>query len=249
MNRLSKIKINKKRKRIRFSRFLILIILLSLIIFIAYKIITLLFNQNFIYTFSENQLNSNTNKEIYSIKIDGYTTTFSTESEYSKTYKEFKQNQNTPWANKPYWGGTMSLNGCGITSISIIASGYNIDITPDDLREKYYPHLDTEDMYIALNDLGIKCEDFWFSSIYLNEEYILDWLKTDRPILICVDNTKENVWTTSSHYMVLLSCNEQKQVYLSNPNGIGGTENESGWYDIDKILPYTAKALFIESYI
>ena len=86
----------------------------------------------------------------------------------------------------------MSLNGCGITSISIIASGYGIDITPEDLRNKYYPHLETENMYIALNDLGIKCSDFWFTPIYLNKEYILEWLKSDRPVLICVDNTLKN---------------------------------------------------------
>lgn len=248
MNRLSKNKKNKKRKKIRILRLLILLILLAIIIFVGYKTVTLLFNSNLINIFKNSQF-SNVNEIKHTNEIDGYTTTFSTTSEYPKIYKEFKQDQNTPWANEPYWGGTMSLNGCGITSIAIIASGYNLDITPDDLRKKYYPHLETEDMYIALNELGIKCEDFWFTTIYLNKKYILEWLQTDRPILICVDNTKKNIWTAASHYMVLLACNEDGLVYLSNPNGVDGTDTASGWYEIDEILPFTAKALFIEDYI
>ena len=247
MNRLSNIKnkSQKNKKKIKLSRlFTLLGIILT--IFIILLIIIQLIKINF---FTNNTISKENIKEItYDIKKDGYTTTFSTTEKTTKTYKEYKQNQNTPWANKPYWGGTMSLNGCGITSIAIIASGYNINITPEDLRTKYYPHLNAEEMYIALNDLGLICEDFWFTSIYLNEDYILEWLKTNRPILICVDNSKENIWTKASHYMVLLACNENNQVYLSNPNGIENTSNESGWYNINEILPYTTKALFIENY-
>ena len=247
MNRLSNIKNKtpKTKKKIKLSRLFTLLFIMLLICIIIFLIIFFIKNNFF--------KNNNTQETIaqdvkYNIKIDGYTSTFSTNEENTKIYKEFKQDQNTPWANKPYWGGTMSLNGCGITSIAIIASGYNINITPEDLRTKYYPHLNAEEMYIALNDLGLICEDFWFTSIYLNEDYILEWLKTNRPILICVDNSKENIWTKASHYMVLLACNENNQVYLSNPNGIENTSNESGWYNINEILPYTTKALFIENY-
>ena len=242
MNRLSNIKIDKKRRKIRINRLLILLTLLALIILVSYKTISLLFTN----TRPNKTLYASTNEITYSTEKDGFSTIFTTDSEYKKTYKEFKQDQNTPWANNPYWGGTMSLNGCGITAMSIIASGYGLDITPENLREKYYPHLEAENMYIALNDLGIKCSDFWFSPIYLNEEYILNWLKTDRPILICVDNTKENRWTEASHYMVLLACNRNGLVYLSNPNGRDGTNTSSGWYKLDDILPYIAKALFVE---
>ena len=57
---------------------------------------------------------------------DGYFTTFTTVNNHKKTYKE-------------YWGDTMAENGCGITVMSIILSGYGKDYTPEDLREKYYP--------------------------------------------------------------------------------------------------------------
>ena len=247
MNRLSNIKNKspKTKKKIKLSRLftlLLIILLICIIIFLSILFIknTFLKNTSTQYTIAQNIK--------YDIETDGYSTTFTTKEENPKTYKEFKQDQNAPWANKPYWGGTMSLNGCGITSMAIIASGYNIDITPEDLRTEYYPHLEAEEMYIVLNNFGLKCEDFWFTSIYLNEEYFLEWLHSNRPILICVDNSQKNIWTEASHYMVLLACNENNQVYLSNPNGIDNTENASGWYNLDEILPYTTKALFIENY-
>lgn len=180
---------------------------------------------------------------------DGYTTIFnSLHSEYDKKYKEYKQNTDSSWSQNSYWGGTMSENGCGITSIAIIASGYNLEITPEDLREEYYPHLESEDMAYAIQDLGIECTDFYFHDTYISKKYITDWLKTGRPVLICVDNSKENVWTTASHYMVLLDVNSNGEIYISNPNGKDKTEKASGWYKSNQIIPYIVKALFIESY-
>ena len=72
-------------------------------------------------------------------------------------------------------------------------------------------------------------------------------LKKDLPILVCVwSNLGNNRWTTESHYMVLLACDTSNMVYVSNPNGLPDTYKASGWYDINEITPYLAKALFIE---
>lgn len=51
---------------------------------------------------------------------DGYFTTFTTTN--GKTYKEYKQNGNSSWSERYYWGGTMAQNGCGITCIATLAS-------------------------------------------------------------------------------------------------------------------------------
>lgn len=179
---------------------------------------------------------------------DGYTTTYtSLNFDKPKTYTEYKQNDGT-WQYKSYWGGTMEENGCGITSLSIIASAYGSKMTPDDLREEYYPHLDATEMSKALNDMGIKCTDFYFHDTYISKKYITDWLKTNRPVLVCVDNTTENKWTAASHYMVLLDVDDNGMIYISNPNGRDGENNASGWYKANEIIPYIVKALFIESY-
>ena len=159
---------------------------------------------------------------------DGYTTIFTTlNDKHKKTYKEFKQNNNASWSENSYWGGTMSENGCGITSLAIVASGYGFEITPEDLRKKYYPHLDGDEMKSALKKLGFKCTDFYFHESYLNKRYITDWLRTNRPIIICVGNDIENNWTNSSHYMVLLDIDDKGLIYVSNPNGLDGEDNSS----------------------
>lgn len=180
---------------------------------------------------------------------DGYTATFTADNgKNQKTYKEYKQNGTSSWSQRAYWGGTMEENGCGITSLSIIASGYGLDITPEDLRQKYYPHLDGDKIPQVLKSLGIRSTEFCFYDKYISRSYIRTWLKTNRPVLICVDNKKDNVWTKASHYMVLLATNDDGMIYVSNPNGLDKEENASGWYDASEIIPHIVKALFVETY-
>lgn len=144
----------------------------------------------------------------------------------------------------------MSDNGCGITALSIILSGYKKDYTPESLREKYYPFLSSEKISKELyNTFRIKNSDFYYDSVHLSNNYIIEHLKTNRPVLICVWNKPtENRFTTTSHYMVLLATDSNDMVYLSNPNGLENDSKSSGWYDINEITPYLAKALYIESY-
>lgn len=159
---------------------------------------------------------------------DGYNTTFTTlNQKHQKTYKEYKQNSDSSWSEKSYWGGTMRENGCGITAMAIVASGYGKNITPEDLRQEYYPHLEGDQMSKALKKMGFKCTDFYYHTSYLNKKYMADWLRTNRPIIICVGSEKENEWTEKTHYMVLLDINENGLVYVSNPNGLEGENKAS----------------------
>ncbi len=138
---------------------------------------------------------------------DGYFSTFTTEEKNKKVYKEYKQNGYSSWSNLEYWGGTMTDNGCGITAIATILSGYNKNYTPGELRKKYYPVLDNETISKELSStFGITNSDFFYDSEHLSNTYIEKHLKSNRPILICVWNKPtNNRWTTSSHYMVLLA--------------------------------------------
>lgn len=181
---------------------------------------------------------------------DGYFTTFTTEEKNKKIYKEYKQNGNASWSDKSYWNGTMAENGCGITAIATILSGYGKKVTPENLRLKYYPVLDNNHISKELLDTyGIKNSDFFYDSVHLSDKAILEHLKTNRPILICVWNKPtNNRWTTASHYMALLATDGSGMVYISNPNGLENTSKSSGWYDINEVTPYLAKALYIESY-
>ena len=151
---------------------------------------------------------------------DGYFTTFTTVEDNKKTYKEYKQNGNSSWSDKEYWGGNMAENGCGIAVMSIILSGYNKNFTPEDLREKYYPRLDYETFSNELSaSYGIKSSGFYYDSPHLSNKSITEHLESNRPIVICVWNKPtENRWTTTSHYMALLATDNNGMVYVSNPN-------------------------------
>lgn len=175
---------------------------------------------------------------------DGYFTTFSTKN--NKKYIEYKQNYGY-WRSKNYWNSTMEESGCAITSLSIILSGYDSNYTPEDLRKKYYPRIDSNKISSELyNTFNIENTDFYYDQVRLSKENILKHLKNDKPILICVwANEKENRWTTESHYMVLLAADSNNNVYVSNPNGLKNSSKSSGWYNINEIHPYIAKAMFI----
>lgn len=181
---------------------------------------------------------------------DGYFTTFTTCEENKKIYKEYKQNGTSSWSEHEYWDGTMSDNGCGITALSIILSGYSKDYTPEDLRQKYFPVMDSDKISSELKDaFGIKNSNFFYDKEHLSNEYIEKHLESNRPVLICVwTKPTPNRWTTASHFMVLLATDNNGMVYVSNPNGQNYTSKSSGWYNINEITPYIAKALFIESY-
>ncbi|MCI8636432.1 MAG: hypothetical protein HFJ36_00955 [Clostridia bacterium] len=181
---------------------------------------------------------------------DGYFNTFTTIESHQKTYIEYKQNGTSSWSNKQYWGGTMAENGCGITSLATILSGYNHKYTPETLRQKYYPVLDYDKLSKELfNTFNIKNTDFYYDSVHLSKERLKEHLETNRPVLICVWNQPhDNRWTTSSHYMVLLATDDRDMVYISNPNGGKNDSKSSGWYNFKEITPYIAKALYIESY-
>ena len=181
---------------------------------------------------------------------DGYFTTFTTTENNKKIYIEYKQNGNSSWSNNQYWGGTMAENGCGITALSIILSGYNKHYSPEALRQKYNPILKYDSLSQELSKtFNIKNTDFYYDSAHLSKEKIQEHLQTNRPILICVWNKPHNNrWTTASHYMVLLASDDKDMVYISNPNGGANNSKSSGWYNFKEIIPYIAKALYIESY-
>ena len=77
------------------------------------------------------------------------------------------------------------------------------------------------------------------------KDYILEHLEENKPILICVWDKPDTRWTEKSHYMVLLATDGKNKIYVSNPNG-EKQKSPSGWYSTEKILPYIAKAMFIE---
>lgn len=243
------------RKKKRKLKKLLIFVILGLLIFgyLHYDVIFETFflpssGYQIVYRNQNQNYNGPGQKEIKN--QDGYFTTFTTEETNQKTYFEYKQNGAASWSQKSYWGGTMAENGCGITALSIILSGYQKKLTPEDFRKKYQPVLKAEKISTELMDtFAIQNSDFYFDAVHLSESALIEHLQTNRPILICVwDKPQKNRWTEKSHYMVLLAADNAKKVYVSNPNGGKNDSKSSGWYNISEITPYLAKALYIESY-
>lgn len=246
----------KKKRKITFRKIVSLIIIIFLI-YVFYQLLSIDHTiddwpKSSAYKVIKQDKNSNyegVGQQKVSRK-DGYFTTFTTGNNHKKTYKEYKQNGNASWSENEYWNTTMSESGCGITAMSIILSGYQKNITPEDLRKKYAPILNYEKLPQELSSTyHIKNSGFYYDTTHLSNKAIEDHLLTNRPIIICVWNKPtENRWTTASHYMVLLAADGQGMVYVSNPNGLENDSKGSGWYDINEITPYIAKAIYIESY-
>lgn len=237
----------KKKKKKSYKKYIFFVIFVLLCGLGAYYAVN-----HFFPRYTLNPIRNNPNysgigqKTVYG--KDGYITTFTTSS--GKTYKEYKQNGNSSWAENYYWGGTMAENGCGITCLATLSSGYGMKYTPEDLRKKYAPkkssHLDGNRISSELTSyFNLDNSDFYYASKYFEKEYIFNWLEDDKPILICVWDKPNSKWTTSSHYMLLLATDNISKIYVSNPNGIDGSSRMSGWYEYDDVLPYIAKALFI----
>ena len=257
-----------KRRKLNIKKLIIFILIIFIISLIYFNFDNVLLQNNNRLSDFKNTLNINNYSGYDIIKIDnidsysgigqkkvknkdGYFTTFTTDkNNYKKTYIEYKQNGDSSWSNNEYWGSTMSENGCGITVMSIILSGYGKNYSPEDLRKKYYPVMDYENFSIELSKtFDIKNSDFYYDSVHLSKKSIVSHLSTNRPIIVCVWNKpNNNRWTTASHYMALLATDGNNMIYVSNPNGLENDSKSSGWYDINEIVPYLAKALYIEDY-
>ena len=247
-----------KRKKLRILRIILIFIILSTIINVYkkyhnsiskfindittssnYKVIKQDYNENYDGKGQETVKNK-----------DGYFTTFTTGGENKKIYIEYKQNGNSSWKDNMYWGGTMEQNGCGITVMSIILSGYEKNFSPEDLRKKYYPVLNYGNFSKELSKtFNIENSDFYYDEPHRSKKSLTEHLLTNRPIIICVWNENgKNRWTNKSHYMALLATDGKDMVYISNPNGLENEINSSGWYNFSEITPYIAKALYVETY-
>jgi hypothetical protein len=56
-----------------------------------------------------------------------------------------------------------------------------------------------------------------------------------------------NLITIVGQPLLILLATDENLVYVSNPNGLENSSKSSGWYSFDEVLPWVAKALFVES--
>ena len=161
----------------------------------------------------------------------GYSGIYTSSSGMS--YYEYKQFSPAPWGDNTFMGGTMGDSGCSITSIAIILTGYGIDITPEDLRQKYPGGAALQEI---LASYGVGSDR---KSSKVTSDEVIEHLKTGKPIIMYLENGTDNYWTKKHHFLTLLDWREEngkQQVYVSNPGK--NASHFNGWYDVDKVVSY-----------
>lgn len=157
---------------------------------------------------------------------DGYSQEYT--SSAGITYKLFKQGKGSYKDNK-YWKGTIHNNGCGPTSVAILASGLtNLNYTPKETAKEMddkYGYTSAVNLKKEMDSLGLASEIKWNPTA----EDIQNNLRNGKVMLVSV--TGKTIFTNQTHIMTILDINTDGQVFIGNP---GGKTND--WYDISDVM-------------
>ena len=172
------------------------------------------------------------------ISGDGYDNVYV--SKTGKMYRNYKQIKGTyaqhVWS-PTYNGspGTIYNNGCALTSIAVVISGYqNRNVSPLDVVNRisnntgyvarFYPML-------AFSSYGIEVA----TPQYNSKSSVINHVETGRPVIIHVLKEEGSTFTEGEHWMAILDYNETTdKLYVSNPSSTRPTK--TGWIDADMVL-------------
>lgn len=148
----------------------------------------------------------------------------------------FKYNGYTVY-NQNNFNSTVAKRGCSFTSLSMVLSKYNIDRKPDSFGSSPFTlsEISTELKKYNINNTVFKAytksnvnKTTWKNEIYKN-------LKNGKPVIALVRDNGTNLYTATSHYIVLVGIFDHKisknLINVLDPNGgrirIGDIELET----------------------
>ena len=173
---------------------------------------------------------------IESVNGGGYRTKFTTGG---RTFVEYKQGfgNTAPWGNvyvNGWTSGTMGDSGCALTSIAVIATGYGVNISPQDVADLVNSgEYNWDDLLgITKHYIGKSCE--WQTNGDI-QHAIINQLKAGKP---CMVHTTVNY--PRGHFLTVLAYNEETQeVYVSNVGGwYDDDPTRNGWQPVEKLSEY-----------
>lgn len=159
------------------------------------------------------------------VEGDGYDYVY---TKASGSFKEYKQYKGSYANNRTCFGGTIYSEGCMVTAMAIILSGYGVNETPGTINAGYngmaYSYLQQK-----CRDNNIKYSNVTMSITAANRQAaiktIRDSLNKGGIVYFDVDST--SIFTNSTHYMAILDIRDNNEIYISDP------ARESAWYSID----------------
>ena len=164
------------------------------------------------------------------VVVDGQTYTIPTYTSGTsgRTFLLYKQGH-PAWADLPAGSGTISNNGCRITAMATIMTGFGINIHPGQLSNNgpYSLNLD------VFNKKGLN-----YAKI-TNKSEIGTYIRKGNPVIINVHGQEyggSSPFTKRQHKMALLDINaDGTEVYVSNPTGKYYKPDYNGWLPLDKV--------------
>lgn len=165
---------------------------------------------------------------------DGYDSTITLNN---KNYNEYKQSRgsyttvgfgvsNCSTHNAPH----VHSNGCGPTSVAIIASGYGKNYSPGDIATLMGgagTQSSGNTISSVLNKIGISSHPVYS----VTKQNIKAQLSSGRPFVVSVDGSLNGLFTKSGHLMSILAIDSNDNVYVSNPN----PATKNGWVPLDTL--------------
>ena len=121
-----------------------------------------------------------------------------------------------------YGTGTLATHGCGITSLSMVASYYNDkEIMPDELAEKYrgYGSKSGTDHMIfekTADALNLPFQEHVHYSTGKDLQKVVDAL--EEGCIVIAKAKKKSIFTESGHYIVLTGVTEDGKITVNDPN-------------------------------
>lgn len=172
------------------------------------------------------------------ISGDGYDNVYV--SKTGKMYRNYKQIKGTyaqhVWS-PTYNGspGTIYNNGCALTSIAVVISGYqNRNVSPLDVVNRISNntgYVASFNPMVAFSSYGIEVARPQYNS----KSSVINHVETGRPVIIHVLKEEGSTFTDGEHWMAILDYNETTdELYVSNPSATRPTK--TGWIDADMVL-------------
>ena len=126
------------------------------------------------------------------------------------------------YTNVNYGTGTVATHGCGIASLSMVASYYNDkDIMPDELAKKYrgYGSSSGTDHGIyekTADELGLPFRERLHYCNADDLQRVVDAL--NEGCVVVAKAKQSSVFTDSGHYIVLTGVSDDGKIYVNDPN-------------------------------
>lgn len=193
-----------------------------------------------------NEFNGKTKPTGTSVAVndgDGYTSIYIASS--GKQFKEYKQYEGS-YKDTPFmpYGGSIKSIGCSITSVSIVLTGYGIDVNPGDLagHAGLSLHLKTYGVNSSEN------KDFGINNSESNAiaDNITNHLKNGQPVVVEISGDLKAGGATKhydQHFITVLDINSSGEVYVSDP----GSSTTNGWANVYDIVGISKNVIYTEN--